>query len=175
MGPLLRAVNAVAEAIEGEFPDVAISTMAYQHTSKPPRLVKPRANVIVRLCVGYNQSFSITSNVHFQQELATWQNISSRVYLWDYRANFNDLGFLSPYAFWASIVPNMKAFKASGIKGYFAESDMTNLHVSGDCRFVVKTCLPRIERHVVGCSFRVVAGGLAGARDVPHDHDGLGF
>ena len=28
MGPLLRAVNAVAEAIEPEFPDVAISTMA---------------------------------------------------------------------------------------------------------------------------------------------------
>ena len=128
MGPLLRAVNAVAKAIESEFPDVAISTMAYQHTSKPPRLTKPRGNVIIRLCVGYNASFSATANNHFQQELATWQNISSRVYLWDYRANFNDLGFLSPYAYWGSIVPNMKTFKAAGVKGYFGEGDMTNLH-----------------------------------------------
>ena len=54
MGPLLRAVNAVAAAIEGEFPGVAISTMAYQHTSKPPLKTRPRQNVIIRLCVGYN-------------------------------------------------------------------------------------------------------------------------
>ncbi len=51
MGPLLRAVNAVADAIVTDFPDVAISTLAYQHTMKPPMLTKPRKNVIVRLCV----------------------------------------------------------------------------------------------------------------------------
>jgi hypothetical protein len=56
------------------------------------------------------------------------QAVSSRVYVWDYRGNFLDLGFISPYPDWASIVPNMKAFKAAGIKGYYAECDMTNLH-----------------------------------------------
>ena len=72
--------------------------------------------------LGYNSSFSVTANNPvFQRELATWQNISSRVYLWDYTANFLDLGFLSPYPAWASIVPNMRAFKAAGIRGYYAE------------------------------------------------------
>ena len=62
MGPLLRAVNAVADAIKPEFPDVAISTLAYQHTMKPPSLTKPRPNVIVRLCVGYNNSYRCVYN-----------------------------------------------------------------------------------------------------------------
>ncbi len=56
MGPLLRAVNAVAAGLEDEFPDVAVSTMAYQHTLEPPRLTKPRPNVIIRLCVGCEYS-----------------------------------------------------------------------------------------------------------------------
>ena len=47
---LLRFVNAVAADIEDEFPDVAIDTLAYQYTRKPPRTSRPRPNVIVRLC-----------------------------------------------------------------------------------------------------------------------------
>ncbi|MHC4743252.1 MAG: DUF4838 domain-containing protein, partial [Planctomycetota bacterium] len=49
-GLMLRFVNAVAADIEEEFPNVAISTLAYQYTRKPPKLTKPRPNVIVRLC-----------------------------------------------------------------------------------------------------------------------------
>ena len=49
-GLMLRFVNAVAADIEEEFPQVAISTLAYQYTRKPPKYVKPRDNVIVRLC-----------------------------------------------------------------------------------------------------------------------------
>ena len=49
-GLLLRFVNAVAEDIEKEFPDVLVETLAYQYTRTPPKLVKPRQNVVVRLC-----------------------------------------------------------------------------------------------------------------------------
>ena len=35
-GPVLHLVNRVAEAIEREFPHVAVSTLAYQYTRKPP-------------------------------------------------------------------------------------------------------------------------------------------
>ncbi len=35
-GSLLRFVNAVAADIEHEFPNVAIDTLAYQYTRKPP-------------------------------------------------------------------------------------------------------------------------------------------
>ena len=48
MGPLLRAVNAIAAAVEPEFPHVAIDTLAYQYTRAAPRVTVPRPNVIVR-------------------------------------------------------------------------------------------------------------------------------
>lgn len=49
-GTVIRFVNAVAEAVEQEFPDVIIDTLAYQYTRKPPKLVRSRHNVCVRLC-----------------------------------------------------------------------------------------------------------------------------
>ncbi|PQP88492.1 hypothetical protein CPT76_09085 [Paenibacillus sp. AR247] len=47
-GSLIRFVNQVAEAIESEYPEAAIDTLAYQYTRKPPKYVRPRHNVIVR-------------------------------------------------------------------------------------------------------------------------------
>ena len=135
MGPLLRAVNAVAEAIEPEFPDVAISTMAYQHTAKPPVKTRPRPNVIVRVCIGYNNSWSLGSAAEagfLANDLAGWSKVSKRIYLWDYKALFSDLGFLSPYPIWHILAPNMRTLVGAnstfGVKGYFAEADLTNLH-----------------------------------------------
>src|SRR5204863_199957 len=46
-GTLIRFVNAIAESIEKEHPEIAIDTLAYQYTRKPPKTVVPRANVIV--------------------------------------------------------------------------------------------------------------------------------
>ncbi|MBP5621641.1 MAG: DUF4838 domain-containing protein, partial [Thermoguttaceae bacterium] len=49
-GSLLRGVNKVAEALEDEFPNLYVETLAYQYTRKPPKVTKPRKNVVVRLC-----------------------------------------------------------------------------------------------------------------------------
>lgn len=100
-----------------------------QHTLEPPRITRPRHNVIIRLCVKYNSSYDVThDNWKWQRQLSTWQNISQRVYLWDYKAVFLDLGFLSPYPAWSNHLPNMQVFKRAGVTGYFAEGDLTNLY-----------------------------------------------
>ena len=66
MGPLLRAVNAIAAAIAGDYPDVLVDTLAYQcvharprrasvvihmyrYTQQPCKITKPARNVIIRL------------------------------------------------------------------------------------------------------------------------------
>ena len=49
-GTLITFVNQVAEAVEREFPNVWIETLAYQYTRKPPKTVRPRHNVVPRLC-----------------------------------------------------------------------------------------------------------------------------
>src|SRR5690606_5666305 len=49
-GPIIRFVNAVAEEIEKEFPEMWVETLAYQYTRKAPSKVVPRKNVVIRLC-----------------------------------------------------------------------------------------------------------------------------
>ena len=51
MGPLLRGVNFVADAVKSELPsrDIVITTLAYQYTRKPPAITKPRDNVAVQV------------------------------------------------------------------------------------------------------------------------------
>ena len=50
---------------------------------KPPRVTKPRPNVIVRLCVGYNDSYRIGApgNQVFANDLSAWSKISRRIYI----------------------------------------------------------------------------------------------
>ena len=50
MAPVLQLVNQVAEAVEQEYPGKAIETLAYQWTRKAPKTMRPRPNVIIRLC-----------------------------------------------------------------------------------------------------------------------------
>ena len=48
-GPLFRAVNTIAEAIEDDFPYAMVQTLAYEWSRFPPR-TRPRKNVIIELC-----------------------------------------------------------------------------------------------------------------------------
>lgn len=49
-GSVIRFVNAIAEDLEEDYPDIMLHTFAYLYCRKPPRQVRPRKNVIVRLC-----------------------------------------------------------------------------------------------------------------------------
>ncbi|MBR2837307.1 MAG: DUF4838 domain-containing protein, partial [Kiritimatiellae bacterium] len=49
-GTMIRFVNAVAEAVEKEFPNAIIETLAYQYTRKAPKKTKLRHNVVPCLC-----------------------------------------------------------------------------------------------------------------------------
>jgi hypothetical protein len=51
MGPLLRAVNFVADAVKNEFPQrsIVITTLAYDYGRKAPSITKPRENVAIQV------------------------------------------------------------------------------------------------------------------------------
>ncbi|MHC4170583.1 MAG: DUF4838 domain-containing protein [Planctomycetota bacterium] len=85
-GLMLRFVNRAAEDIEDEFPNVAISTLAYQYTRKPPTITKPRQNVIVRLCsieCSFSKPLSDERNKEFRDDIVGWSEICDRLYIWD--------------------------------------------------------------------------------------------
>ena len=147
-GSLLYFVNAIAEAIEEEFPHVVVDTLAYQYTRTPPTNIKPRHNVCVRLCsieccfghpmeACYQVSYPFaktkkTSASSFQQDLIGWGKICNRIYIWDYVTNYRH--YWLPFPNLRVLGPNMRFFANNGVKGVYEEGnpqsvspDMTEL------------------------------------------------
>jgi hypothetical protein len=121
-GSLLRFVNAVAEDIEADFPNVAIDTLAYQYTRKPPLHVRPRPNVIVRLCsieCSFSKPLADDRNKAFRDDLLGWSKICDRLYVWDYTTNF--VHYILPHPNLRVLGPNIRFFVAHGVKGVFEQ------------------------------------------------------
>ncbi len=125
-GSMLRFVNKVAAAIEPEFPRVAVDTLAYLYTRKAPRGIRPRRNVIVRLCTfecDFLHPLDHPNNRPFMRDLRAWSRISKRLYVWDYAANFAH--YTLPHPNWFVLAPNMRLFHAHHVKGMFPEGSRT--------------------------------------------------
>jgi hypothetical protein len=131
-GSLIRFVNRIAEAIEPQFPHVAIDTLAYQYTRKPPLRVRPRPNVIVRLCsieccfahplesCGEKMLLrkSRGTGATFVEDLEAWGRICDRLYVWDYVTNFAN--YVLPFPNLGVLAPNVRLFARNNVKGVFA-------------------------------------------------------
>ena len=132
-GSLLHFVNAVAEEVEKEFPDVIIDTLAYQYTRRPPRHVHARRNVCVRLCTieccflhpltectvddpdaprkDYAQSF--------RDDLIDWGKTCDRLYIWDYVTNFSH--YWMPHPNFHVLAENIRFFAQNHVRGLFEQ------------------------------------------------------
>jgi len=122
-GPLLHFVNYVAEQVEKEFPNVAIDTLAYHYTRKPPKHVKPRHNVIVRLCsieCDFARPLAESdTNRSFREDIEGWSKVCNRLYVWDYTTNFAH--YIMPHPNLRVLGPNIKFFTEHGVKGIFEQ------------------------------------------------------
>ena len=121
-GSLLRFVNAVAADLEPEFPGLAIDTLAYQYTRKPPRLVRPRPSVIVRLCsieCSFGRPLDDPRNKPFFDDLDGWSKIAGRLYIWDYTTNFSH--YVQPHPNYGVLAPNIRLFVARNVRGVFEQ------------------------------------------------------
>jgi hypothetical protein len=126
-GLMLRFVNSVADDIKDEFPNVAISTLAYQYTRKPPKYVKPRDNVIVRLCsieCSFSKPLADERNKKFRDDIIGWSKISNRLYIWDYTTNFRH--YIMPHPNLRVLGPNVKFFVEHNVKGLFEQGAYTS-------------------------------------------------
>jgi len=125
-GLMLRFVNAVALDIEPAFPDVALSTLAYQYTRKPPKITKPRHNVIVQLCsieCSFCKPLADERNKAFGDDIIGWSKIADRLYIWDYTTNFRH--YLLPHPNLRVLGPNVKFFADHNVKGIFEQGAYT--------------------------------------------------
>jgi hypothetical protein len=121
-GTLLAFVNYVAEKIELEFPHVAIDTLAYQYTRKPPRTLVPRPNVIVRLCsieCNFREPLSAAANAKFADDIRGWSKICRRLYIWDYTTDFAH--YVQPHPNYFVLGPNLRFFRTNHVLGVFEQ------------------------------------------------------
>lgn len=126
-GTLIHFINAVAEEVEKEYPEILVETLAYQYTRLPPKHVRPRHNVVVRLC-SIECSFreplaegSDETNAAFRRDIESWNRISPQLYIWDYVTNFAD--YLSPHPNFHVLAPNLRYFVKHGAIGIFEQGD----------------------------------------------------
>jgi len=123
-GPIIRFVNAVAEEVEREFPDVLVETLAYSYTRKPPAKVHPRDNVVVRLCsieCDFSKPLSSEANKDFLSDIEAWSAISKNLYIWNYVVNFPN--FLQPHPNHKSWGDDVRLFVDHGAVSVFEQGD----------------------------------------------------
>ncbi len=153
MAPVLQLVNCVAAAVEREFPGKTVETLAYQWTRKPPKNLRPRKNVDVRLC-SIECCFShplatcdSPQNQNFREDIEGWSKTGARIWVWDYVTNF--AGYMIPFPNQRVLGPNIRYFAEHGVKGIFEEGAYESPH--GDMAelsgYVMAKCLwnPRCD------------------------------
>jgi hypothetical protein len=124
-GVVLRFVNAVADAIGKDHPNVLIDTLAYQWTEDPPKLARPRPNVRIRLapisaCFAHPLD-KCNANQHAYANLQAWGHITNQLYIWHYSTNFAN--YLQPLPDLDEIGGDIPLFKKDGTVGIFYEGD----------------------------------------------------
>ena len=127
-GSMITFVNRIACAVkEAGYDNVEFDTFAYMHTRKPPSVVVPEDNVIVKLCTFeccFSHPIDDTScpeNIELMKDLEEWSGICDKLYIWDYTTN---------YAFTLGIFPdfnvlqrNLQCFYEHGVRGVYEEGN----------------------------------------------------
>ena len=124
-GPIIRAVNAVAAAIEPEFPEVLVETLAYVYSQTPPAKVKPRRNVLIRLCCYQNdfcRPYDSAANETFRQDFLKWKAISSQLAIWNYVTNFSN--YLIPHPNTRHLGDDLRFFADNKVATVFEQGDI---------------------------------------------------
>jgi len=123
-GLIIWFVNQVAEAVEKEFPDKFIGTLAYQYTRTPPKDIKPRHNVVVRLCsieCCFAHDFKFCpENKSFLDDLKGWSAIAPHMYIWDYVVNFGH--YVMPYPNFRVLQSNIQSFRDNNAIGIMEQA-----------------------------------------------------
>ena len=125
-------MNQVAEAVGKEFPHVWIETLAYQYTRTPPKTLRPRPNVVPRLC-SIECDFSLPldvspypQNVKFVDDIKGWSAITDKLYVWDYTTNFGH--YIGPHPNFGCLQGNVKFFRDNSVVGLFEQGAYQSPH-----------------------------------------------
>ena len=131
-GTVVRFVNAIAEAVEKEFPDKIIETLAYQYTRHAPKKTKVGHNVIPCLCsieCDFSRPLATSpcpDNVSFLKDIEDWNRQTDCLYVWDYVTDFRCYPHPFPNVY--VMQENVKFFRDHGVKMLFEQGACQGRH-----------------------------------------------
>ena len=131
-GLLIWFVNQVAEAVEKEFPNALIETLAYQYTRTPPVNIKPRHNVVPRLCTiecDFSKPLDVSKyaqNVKFVKDIEGWSSMTDKLFIWDYTTDFAN--YLCPFPNFGCLQGNVKFFRDNHVIGLMEQGAYQGYH-----------------------------------------------
>ena len=126
-GTMLTFANEIARRIKaaGDYDNLAIDTFAYQYTRQAPAIVRPREDVIVRLC-SIECCFGHTlddpdcdANTAFMKDLEDWSKICNRLYIWNYNLNCDES--INIYANFGVLQRDVQIFYEHNVKGIYQQ------------------------------------------------------
>jgi len=131
-GTVVRFVNAVAEAVEKEFPDAIIETLAYEYSRKAPKKTKLRHNVVPCLCT-LECDFALPidkspfrQNIAFRRDIEDWSRMTDFLYVWDYTTDFSHYALPWPNVY--ALQDNIRFFRQHNVKALFAQGAYHGRH-----------------------------------------------
>jgi len=131
MGSLLTFVNRLAKEIKKDYPDVYVSTLAYAYSRIPPKNIVPEENVMIRLCnieccfahalSDESCAYSDGVNAQLMENIKTWSDISTKLYVWDYTTNYR--AYVHTFANFDAIWDNIQTFKNNKVIYVFEQGN----------------------------------------------------
>ena len=124
-GIIVWFVNQVADAVKQEFPDKFVGTFAYQYSRQPPTNIKPRENVVIRLCsieccFAHPLDAGCPQNEKFMNDLKGWAELAPHLFIWDYIVDYAQ--YIAPWPNFQVLGPNIKVFGDNKAIGIFEEA-----------------------------------------------------
>ena len=117
IGPALDIANFIGKAIEKDYPDVRVVTLAYwDWREMPPKIPEPmNPNVYVRLCQNGNKALPLKSQKDIMARLNGWNKIvPGRLMIWDWDACFRN--YLTPYPTYHLYGEDFRTYRELGVK-----------------------------------------------------------
>ena len=132
-GPMLDFINAIANGIAADYPEIYVRTFAYSWTLDAPRTIKAAPNVIVQICKLGCEFFpngkadTLFPNVHprnknYHDNFIKWSEICGNMAVWDYWVIYTK-PFQPPYLSALNIREDLRFYRDRNVKFLFAECE----------------------------------------------------
>lgn len=112
------AVSNLIVKLANRFPNHSFYTSAYLTTNKPPKMKMPSNVGVVISAMELPMQIGVENSpfkTKFKENVDSWKQSVSKIYIWDYIRNFDD--YLSPYPMLGIVKERLLFYEQMGVEG----------------------------------------------------------